>query len=277
MSVRGRCVVFVAGSIALTLVACAAASDPSTSEDEIVQPTRRSTPESDAGTKVTKGTDASTNEDAAPPPATCVTAPPNNRCGLSPQCGCATNETCDVTNEETGAASCIAAGSATMGRPCAGTSECGAGLICLYGACRPYCSTAKAQCATAGTGLCVAHENDQGPVPNMNVCMIACDPRNPAAVCGANSCVWFPTYYAPEKVSDCNFPGPRALGQTCIDELDCQPGLGCVPDSKRGNGKYCERWCRIGVAGDCTGNTTCRDVFGANAPVIEGQKEGICQ
>ena len=62
--------------------------------------------------------------DAAP---VCVTVPPNNKCGLAPQCGCAMNETCDVTNRTNGATSCVTAGLSTLGRPCVQTGDCVAG------------------------------------------------------------------------------------------------------------------------------------------------------
>ncbi|MDF2692093.1 MAG: hypothetical protein K0S65_476 [Labilithrix sp.] len=120
--------------------------------------------------------------------------------------------------------------------------------------------------------------DDQGnPLPNMSFCTISCDPREPAGVCGVNSCHWFATLYAPSKVSDCNFAGDRGELETCVDSADCKPGLACVDHPKQG--LECERWCRLGQAGDCGSDPkfTCKDVYGENAPVINGVKEGICQ
>jgi hypothetical protein len=224
--------------------------------------------------------DAST-PDAAPE---CETASPNNKCGLDPQCGCGTNETCTVSSETTGAVSCVSAGTQTLGRPCAQTGDCVAGLACFYGACRPYCSSARSKCSAPGTDLCVEVLDAQNqPEPNMLLCTIACDPRVPSTVCGTNACLWFPTYYSPEKVSDCNFAGATPAYSTCQSDADCKPGYACVDHPKYG--PECERWCRVGVAGDCnapSGETfppdlSCKDVFGANAPVINGQTEGVCQ
>src|SRR5437764_632731 len=79
-----------------------------------------------------KPTGAPPTMDASPGPAldagteaaaVCKTVPPNNRCGLDPQCGCGSNETCDVTNEATGATSCVTGGGATLGRPCSQTGD----------------------------------------------------------------------------------------------------------------------------------------------------------
>ncbi len=214
--------------------------------------------------------------------AVCKTVPPNNNCGLVPQCGCGSNETCDVTNQQTGATSCVTAGGGTLGRPCTQSGDCIAGLTCIYGACRPYCSSARTPCTTPGTDLCVEvlGANSQ-PEPNMTVCTIACDPRLPSAVCGTNMCLWFPTYYSPEKVSDCNFPGTIDAEMPCSaagNDSECKPAMACVQHPKYG--PECERWCRIGMNSDCAASGpafTCKDVFGANAPVIGGVKEGICQ
>jgi hypothetical protein len=214
----------------------------------------------------------------SPPEPTCVTVAPNNRCGLEPQCGCGMNETCDITNVTTGATSCVTGGAATLGRPCAQTGDCVAGLTCLYGACRPYCATPRSKCGVSGTELCVEvlDDNDK-PEPNHNVCTITCDPRAPQAVCGTNACLWFATYYAPAKVSDCNFQGTVDHLKACTSDYDCKAGMACIDHPSANIGKECEKWCRIGVAGDCPANFKCNDVFGANAPVINGVKEGICQ
>lgn len=212
--------------------------------------------------------------------AECKTVAPNNRCGLVPQCGCGTNETCDVTNVTTGATSCVSGGGATLGRPCTQTGDCVAGLTCQFGACRPYCDTARSKCGVAGTELCVeVLGDDKKPIPNKNVCTITCDPREPKAVCGTNACQWFASYYAPSKVTDCNFPGNiQPYAAECFGDSDCTQGHACIKHPKYGF--ECERWCRIGVAGDCPttpANLKCKDVLLADAPVINGQKLGLCQ
>lgn len=208
---------------------------------------------------------------------TCETVGPNHKCGLDPQCGCLETETCDVSSSTTGATSCVTGGSVTLGRPCQVTGDCMAGLTCVWGACRPYCKTPLSKCSVGGTGLCVSYLDDAGkPIPNLNICTLSCDPREPSGVCGTNSCHWFPDEYS-SKLSDCNFPGPRAVLEPCTDSRDCKPGLACINHPRVG--RECERWCRLDIPSDCGSDPafTCQDVFGANAPVVNGHKEGVCQ
>lgn len=245
-------------------------------------------------TTTTDGADAGAGDAAAD--IACKTVPPNDKCGLDPQCGCGNDETCDVTNTTTGATSCVTAGGGTLGRQCVATGDCLAGLTCQYGVCRPYCSTPNTSCTMPGTGLCTTvldQSANPKPVPNVKVCTIDCDPRMPQAVCGTNACIWFPTYYAPAKVSDCNFAGTTDVLYGCaVDPNDpkgapltyaCKPGNACGLHPTYGY--ECERWCRIGNDSDCAGLQAkptdpafhCKDVYGTDAPVINGVKEGLCQ
>lgn len=258
--------------ITMTIVACS--STPPEAPDQVESPARnraRAKEDSDdpPPTSNLASAEAGTGNtgDAS---AQCVTAPPNNKCGLAPQCGCGTNETCDVTNEATGATSCVTGGAGTLGRPCNLTGDCVAGLTCAWGACRPFCNGPLTKCTEPGTGLCVTidDENDK-PLPNLTVCTVACDPFDPKGVCGTNSCHWFESQYKPHKISDCNYPGPGILKATCEADRDCAAGLLCL-------GQKCEKWCRIGQAGDCAANAKCTDYFGADAPVIGGVTRGVC-
>jgi hypothetical protein len=260
----------VLGAAIVVMAACAPPVPAPDDREEVTPKQTKSPPPNDEPAEVKKADAGSSGA--------CETVPPNNKCGLDPQCGCLETETCDVTNFVTGATSCVTGGSATLGRPCSQTGDCVAGLACLYGACRPYCKTPLSKCSVGGTELCVTMPDEQGtPMPNMSFCTIDCDPREPSGVCGVNACHWFATLYAPSKVSDCNFAGDRAELETCVDQADCKPGLACVEHPKLG--RECERWCRLGVAGDCGSDPrfTCKDVYGDNAPVIHGVKEGICQ
>jgi len=272
---------FASGLVGL-LGACSSTA-PSIPDDlSQGQPSERRPPtnggSSGSSGTVVKEADASV-PDSAP---ACATVAPNNRCGLDPQCGCGANETCDVTNVTSGATSCVTGGGATLGRPCTQTGDCLAGLTCEFGACRPYCKTPRTKCGVAGTDLCVeVLGDDDKPITNKAVCTITCDPRQPQAVCGTNACHWFASYYAPNKVSDCNKGGVTpAYNGVCRGDSDCQPGFVCIDHPSSQIGFECQRWCRIGVAGDCPTsppNLKCRDVFGADAPVINGEKLGVCQ
>jgi hypothetical protein len=249
----------------------AAACSPGTSGALLSHTTDDQTENIDDGT----GTTGGSSKDGGAGAAACVTAPPNHACGIVPQCGCKDGQTCDVQDGETGAAACVDAGTAKIGAACNDTSGCGAGLTCLYGACRPYCSQPRSPCNVPGTQYCVEVLNDQGvQVPNAAMCTIACDPRNPQPFCGTNTCLWFATYYAPAHVSDCGPAGTKVAGTACTSDSECVPGFACGKHPTKG--RECEAWCRIGGT-DCPAGTTCVDVYADAAPVVAGSKEGVCQ
>jgi hypothetical protein len=215
-----------------------------------------------------------TSTDAAP--AKC-NHNPQSTCGTAQQCDCKQNETCDVQDPTTGAASCVpSTGQGGVGANCDstspnGTSQCLPGLTCLYNECRPYCGAANTVCNQPGTQICVPVKNAQSaPIPSMFVCTIACDPVKPADRCGANNCVWFPSYYKPYKVSDCTIPGAGADGSSCQSDEDCAQGYAC------GTNGLCSHWCMVGGA-ECPAGTSCVDVYQSNAPVVGGTREGLCQ
>lgn len=228
-------------------------------------PTDSGTSATDAGTKADSGTTAT---DAG----ACAKAPPSNACGVAPQCGCAANETCDVTNTTTGAVSCVLAGGGPQGSVCTTSSQCAKGLTCQFGACRPYCAAPGTTCTAAGTGVCFSPANAaNATTPNLNVCAITCDPKNPSGACASNACLWF----SADKQSDCNTPGPKTAYQACSSLADCAAGLACAFDPLS-LGNACLPWCRLS-GNDCGLFASCDDVYGANAPVVGGQKYGLCR
>lgn len=213
-------------------------------------------------------------QDASVPTVGCAPESETNPCGLAAQCGCGENETCDLLDTN-GVAACVASGIVPQGRPCNDTKDCVQGLTCVYGACRPYCSVAGRSCTGKGTQLCVQGRKPGGePIPNLAICTLGCDPRDPVPSCGSNACRWITNYYD-TAVSDCNTPGPGAVGTACKDAGECQAGLTCGHHPTRGD--ECERWCRFGVPSDCPAPSKCVDVFGSKAPVVLGVREGLCQ
>ncbi len=233
----------------------------------------------DGGGSSSGGTDAAVDAakdasvDAAPDAgSTCATVPPSNTCGLAPQCGCAVNQTCDVTNKTSGSVSCVLAGGGTLGSYCTSTTQCAKGFTCGYNACRPDCPTVSAACVGAGLGVCTQYYDPATgtPVTNSKVCTVTCDLRNPSGACGSNNCIWDTTVNA----TDCDKTGAGALYSACSRYNDCQQGLGCV--SHPIFGFECEKWCRIGQ-NDCGLFETCKDLYGATAPLSGGAKLGHCQ
>jgi hypothetical protein len=224
----------------------------------------------DAGADAT--VDAATSVDASVDAGACTTVAPSNACGLAPQCGCAANQTCDVTNGASGAVSCVLAGGGPTGSYCTSTTQCAKGLTCGYNTCRPYCGAAGAACAGAGLGTCTQYYDPAAgtPVTNSKVCTIACDLRSPTAACGSNNCIFDTTINA----SDCDKSGTKALYDACTRYNDCSQGLSCVDHPLYGF--ECEKWCRIGGS-DCGIFEDCIDVYGAAAPSSGGSKLGHCQ
>ena len=203
---------------------------------------------------------------------TCATVAPSNACGLAPQCGCAVNQTCDVTNGTSGAVSCVLAGGGTQGTYCTSTTQCAKGLTCGYNACRPYCAAAGTSCAGAGLGPCAQYYDPTAgtPVTSSKVCSVTCDPRNPSAACGSNNCIYDETVSAP----DCDKVGTVAEIGACTRYNDCKSGLGCAQHPVYGY--ECESWCRIGGS-DCGILADCIDLYGAKAPTSGGVRLGHCQ
>jgi hypothetical protein len=260
-------------------------ADPTTEDDSGTSSSSSSGGTSSGGTSSggtsSGGTDAGTDAsvaDAAPDSAVvdagsaCATVAPSNACGLAPQCGCAANQTCDVTNNTSGAVSCVLAGGGPSGSYCTTTSQCAKGLTCGYNTCRPYCPSVGAACVGAGLGQCTQYYDPSAgtPVTNSKVCTIACDLRSPASACGSNNCIFDTTINA----SDCDKSGTKALYDACTRYNDCQQGLSCVDHPAFGF--ECEKWCRLGQ-NDCGIFESCTDVYGAAAPSSGGAKLGHCQ
>lgn len=201
----------------------------------------------------------------------CATVAPSNLCGLAPQCGCAANQTCDVTNLSNGSVSCVLAGGGPTGSYCTSTTQCAKGLTCGYNTCRPYCPTIGAACVGAGLGQCTQYYDPAAgtPVTNSKVCTVTCDLRSPSAACGSNNCIFDTTINA----TDCDKSGTVALYGACTRYNDCQQGLACAKHPVFGF--ECEKWCRIGQS-DCGLFETCTDVYGATAPASGGVKLGHC-
>ncbi len=201
----------------------------------------------------------------------CTTTAPSNVCGLTPQCGCAANQTCDVTNYSNGAVSCVGAGAGATASVCSSTSQCALGLTCVRGACRPYCAKAGQSCNN-GLGECMQLKNGNGSsITNLKVCAIPCAPRNPSAACGANNCIWDE---GPDT-TDCATAGTKGEFETCSSSTQCLPGFACVDNPDKG--LVCERWCRVGNSADCPGSPTCVDVFGGTGPNEGNTRLGFCE
>lgn len=227
--------------------------------------------------KYQTATDGGASADASGP---CVVRPPAS-CGLAPQCGCGANETCDVVDEN-GGTSCVTAGTATQGRGCVSTGDCVATLKCIFGACRPYCPTAGVACDTLGTGGCFQVTTAAAPpvnVPNLSVCTVTCQLDDATSCGGLPASMSDPVaactpVHAAGISGDCRQAGRStntcgAVQNGVATPPFCAPGYGCA-----GN-LTCFKWCRVGVAGLCSGGQTCTPF--PTGIVVDGTAFGHCQ
>ncbi len=230
--------------------------------------TSASTEDSGTDSSAPPNKDTGTPDAAVPDSGNCATVSPNYLCGLDPQCGCASKQTCEVTNFNTGATSCVASGAQSRGGPCTSTGNCTEGLTCVAGACRPYCANAGKKCLTPGTGECVQLMNGSTAIPNDKVCTVTCDLLRASTVCGSNNC----TYYQDVDETDCIASGPvKEYGDCSVNY--CAQGLVCATSSLLSE---CMKWCRVGKNLDCGLGQTCKNVLGASAPFINGYTYGLC-
>ncbi len=205
---------------------------------------------SDSGTSK----DGSTTKDSG----SCKTAPPSNVCGVAPQCGCGSNQTCYVT-DVAGTVACIGAGSKPMGATCSATSECAVGLTCELGACHSFCEGGST-CSNPKTSVCVQLEDGNGgTVPNDNICRIKCSLDSPATACGTGNCT-----FVEGGNTDCVGSG-TSTSCSSSNPFACQQGSLCLTDNT------CHKWCKVGNScptGSCT-------AFSSPA-VVNGVEYGFC-
>jgi hypothetical protein len=197
----------------------------------------------------------------------CTLNVPASTCGIWPQCGCTGTQNCNVENTTTFAASCAPSGTTGDYNNCTGNgdSQCAKGRSCVNGVCMPFCGTTT-DCP-GSYRACVGVDNSAGTaITGMNVCTQFCDPTNPTSSTGGFSpcgpsvgCV--PNSSANGKVSTCLGPaGTGVQGDDCTtssepDDTKCSPGYGCVSIFSVVN--ECEKFCYVGVSGQCTGGTSC--------------------
>ena len=194
------------------------------------------------------------------------TIPTGKACGWSPQCGCTAGQNCDFTSTD-GSVACVAAGTVDRNGKCSALGQCKKGLTCTYGLCLPFCSVVG-DCPSAGSPLCHTVSDGTTDIPGLKVCMQQCDPRAPAAVCGAATACDIVDGAAGDTT--CSKSGTStALGGCASDVFACAPGYTCV-----GTAGDCLSWCRVGFPGDCSGGRTCYPF--SDHPKIKAVEYGVC-
>lgn len=215
------------------------------------------------------GKDGSPTSDSGPAPDAppgCKTVPPSNLCGLDPQCGCG-NGTCDLDYQKlNGETKCVTAGSGNTATACNKTdAECAQGLTCVFGVCRPFCSSDGTDCGKAGTSKCVQLQDSQSnPIQNLLVCRVDCTLDDTGQSCGGNGrgCVFVDT-----DVTDC-FDRSMYGTTSCTQNAPfCGPGYVCLTNNQ------CAKWCNIN-APNCGGGKTCQML--QTPPMVKGKTYGVC-
>jgi hypothetical protein len=199
---------------------------------------------------------------------TCQTPASGDPCGLDPQCGCTSVQTCDIN---LGGTSCVAAGNAKVGHGCTTTASCEPGLTCFNGVCRPYCSNSgDAGCDSKlpEGGTCTAVLGDDGgPLASDDVCTFRCQLQDPNA-CGPTGDLNAGCIYDGVGGTDCEAVGLSNIGDDCTYLNDCKPGLVCVGQ--------CLPWCRVGHSpSDCGDGEACQ-AFASPVPTAYGVEYGYC-
>lgn len=193
--------------------------------------------------------------------------PAGSSCGVAPECGCSGGTSCTITDDTSGATSCIQPGSTPNYSVCTGSGagQCQAGSTCVDGVCEPYCATGT-DCS-GGYRACEQVQNSSGAsIPGFLTCSQYCDPTSPQSTaapyagCGPTvSCL-----PATNGITACLAPTTASGtdGAPCGDSLfnpknpvqsDCAPGYGCVNVGIGGllNVFECERFCHVGHDEDC--------------------------
>lgn len=206
-------------------------------------------------------------------------------CDTFPQCGCSGGQNCTVSNNTTGATSCVAAGTTNNYSGCSTTaSVCKVGAACVGGVCAPFCET-NADCP-GNYRQCVQVVSGSTNIPGFKVCSQTCDPTNPQLddteydPCGPGiNC-----YPATNRASFC--VGPTTAGGTqfaecgvggAADDTLCAPGYICLDDFYALSGYSCQKFCRVGSNCALGAAPYCNALYVGTTPVYAGARQiGAC-
>lgn len=197
-----------------------------------------------------------------------IDAPPQ-ACVLVPQSGCA-GRACDIA-DNTGATACRDVTVAGMADDtCASVTQCAAGWSCIEtndeGSCLELCRN-DIDCDPAAGSRCLLSI----PVPGGTFCTQACDPGSALGCPAGWNCLIDDDPGG--DATECIPAGVDDQGDPCNASSECAVGYTCV---NHDNTRTCQRQCRVGVSGSCSGfaGTTCRGFTSAH--IIAGAEWGVC-
>jgi len=212
-------------------------------------------------------------------------------CTLAPQCGCPSNQSCDIDPTDLMGNVCRAINvPGTETSTCTSFSECDKGYVCIgngtNNSCKKYC-TSNADCGSP-RGQCVIQivDGNNAAIPGAVVCSSNCDPAAAAgAYCpsGWKCGIFSATYPYPGgttyNISDCTVAGAGTQGTVCT-------GTGNGDDSLCGPKTLCTTFdstnyaCNT-ICNRTTGGTECAALgltcYGFTTPLtIGGTEYGVC-
>ncbi|MCL2822461.1 MAG: hypothetical protein FWD57_00550 [Polyangiaceae bacterium] len=188
---------------------------------------------------------------------TCTT-PLKPPCDVFPQCGCESGQACDVY-DNSGATDCYPSQNKTT-QVCDGyLGECVPGATCVEGSCKNFCKQ-DYDCPGSNPGQCYQFVTTSGGIiPGLKVCTEHCEPWNAYSCPSGMGCQTFSGLAVKPGTFGCLPAGPSS--SKCSDTTLCAAGYACL-------GTDCYKWCRMNVAGDCSGAQKCY-------PLEGGGKQGI--
>jgi hypothetical protein len=190
-------------------------------------------------------------------------------------CGCGETQKCAVTNDGSGQATCIQAGTLHAWNKCNSNSDCDADTFCdeAKHVCRTVCVSAS-QCPT-NAQCAPATKDGVTPIKGLSLCTAHCDPSIGGPCGPGTTCV----YDSGLVDFDCAVTKNLDVDTGCNDSAECAKGLVCAP--YMGNAafpKTCKRWCSPpdnSVNGACPGQDPYCDSIGVQIS-FEGTPYGAC-
>lgn len=207
-------------------------------------------------------------------------------CTLAPQCGCPSNQSCDIDPTDLMGNVCRAVNSpGHETNTCGSFSECDVGYVCIgdgtHDNCHKYC-TSNTDCA-APRGQCVIQLTDasNNPIPGAVTCSSNCDPSTSSAStycpaswkCGLFSATYNSTTF---DIADCEFAGTGTQGTSCTvagagDDTKCAQNYTCA--TLNGTTFNCGKVIKY-LTGSCPAGTTLYEFNPALK--IGGTEYGVC-
>jgi hypothetical protein len=195
-------------------------------------------------------------------------------CTLVPQTGCESGLACDLDQAKLATAGtyCRAINTAgTESSTCTGFTRCGAGLMCISGACRKFCN-ADTHCTAPGGKCEIQITYTGGTVPNVKLCTKNCNPVTAAGCPTDQSCQAYAYAGGSKVLTDCEATGVGGQGASCTNASSCQTGFSCVGPT---GSSTCLKYCRYDPpVSDCGVNQSCYGFV--QALVVGTQEYGVC-